>query len=890
MKQVSLIYDRSMREASKYWRQRLPSMSFEAHVPIDHPRLKEVEPELAELEFALDENLHALLIRLASGNRFLSYTVLMLGLRVCCYKYSGSPDVTIFSPATSQAAVANALPIGGTLQRESSFRDALLATKDLLSEAFTNQQYAFSRMLLDLPNESRPKQLPMIAAMVDFNERLPEVRSDMAILFKADEARTAASFRFDRRLYDERTIRHLFDAYIAILRQGVVDTARRVADLSPICLETRGGPSNAAMRGLASSTNADCEDLREARVHRRIEMHAKIYPTRAAVVEGDFITSYGRLDSNAEQLAETLSQLKLNVRRPIGILTNRGTEAAISMLAVLKIGAAFAPVKLALITRPLLEVLGALGCECIICGRENLADLEESGHLVGVPHRITLERLTAGPGGCDSCLSIGYSWEASTTNRRGGAQPATGANDIDDIGPPDLACVLVEGCGNGLQISKLNHAELLHVFEWLNRACGIGTNDRCFLLPGVSACEQLYDMIGMLVAGASVEIARVSSLEPSALLAEGMSAAEVTVWMLPAPLMQNLLPGLVAMHAQDPSGCGPRNILLTGEKQCAGLAAKLSKCFPAARIMGLYASPAVGLWSLFFPFGDGNPGSHWLPVAHSIPGFEHPVLNKAGDPTPLSAKGKLYVRHLTDPLRLRAVDTGLRAEPLGDGQVRWLRGSDHCFVKHECSVELTELEAILCRHEDIRAAEVIGVATDDHGGNRVLAFVSGLPERLTAEDARDFLLSNGEVDLSPDRFIVLQEFPLTSDGAIDRDALVSSHFTSKELKDDARDEVTKEIYSRLKAIWINALQVDQVDDDDSFFAQGGNSLKATLLIARIKDEIAVDLSVQDFFRKPTLSAVTQLIRAASKSSPPRQRIPDFKPVSRDTYRVELSEL
>jgi acyl carrier protein len=97
----------------------------------------------------------------------------------------------------------------------------------------------------------------------------------------------------------------------------------------------------------------------------------------------------------------------------------------------------------------------------------------------------------------------------------------------------------------------------------------------------------------------------------------------------------------------------------------------------------------------------------------------------------------------------------------------------------------------------------------------------------------------------------------------------------------------RDIGRRLKGIWLEILQVDEVDDDASFFSTGGNSLKATLLIARIRDEFGVDVSVQNFFRQPSPRAVARLIATESNDGAAREA-PDFMIVPRDKYRVQLS--
>ncbi len=880
MKKAPLIYDKAMHEARKYWRDKLGSMSFGGYLALDHPRPKDGEPQLSTLEREFSEDVNALLQRLTAGNQFLSYTALVSALQICLYKYTGEPEVTIFSPATSEAAAANLLPIGGTLDADSSFKDVLLGTKDLLSGAYKNQQYPFSRMLPDLPDERRPKHLSMIASMAGLNEQIPDDRYDILILFAVTKDNAKATFHFDSRLYDESTVRHFFDSLSSILRQGLSEMTARIADLKPDYAGTSATPS--------VTENAELEDLR---LDRLIAAQAAKQPESVAVVEGGRATTYKTLELEAERLAETLVALKFDAQKPVVILMDAGTEMIASMLAVMKAGAAFAPVKLLSGGGENHEILRAFDPECIICMPEHVADLQQfRDSLTGTRHCITVE------------------YPASSNNNNGNAPSLeirqnqsifptladTGAgDDVKSNGRDDLfgaACVITSGSNGGrdgdASGSAVTHTELVNLFRWLNERGGIGADDRCLLLPGLGVCEQLYDTLGMLLAGAGVEIADASSLKDASVLAEQLMAPQITVWDLPVPLMQNLLPGILALSAGQVALKGPRNIFLSGEKQSANLADKLKQVFPGARVTGLYSNPAVGIWSTVFPFDQSEPGG--AAVAESIPGFAHSILNKNGELAPLHAKGELHLKGLLSSPQV--VNTGLRAEPLEGGRFSWLRGEDHCFVKYGCGVELTKVERVLCEHEQILAAEVITVKADHDDDCLVVAFIIAEPEKVSAESARDFLVLRDGVDLVPDRFILVDEFPLTPEGGIDRDVLIGRFVTLREPKDDIRSVEAEDIHRRLKIIWLEVLQVDDVGDDESFFARGGNSLKATLLIARIIDEFSVDLSVQNFFRKPTTRAVAQLIAAESKNAGNRQKGPDFKAVSREKYRVQLSEM
>jgi len=110
----------------------------------------------------------------------------------------------------------------------------------------------------------------------------------------------------------------------------------------------------------------------------------------------------------------------------------------------------------------------------------------------------------------------------------------------------------------------------------------------------------------------------------------------------------------------------------------------------------------------------------------------------------------------------------------------------------------------------------------------------------------------------PGAYVVLDEFPLTLNGKIDRrklpepdrsDTIARNEFASPQTR-------TEEILARL---WGEVLGLEQVGRHDNFFELGGHSLLATRLIARIRDTFNVDLSLRRLFERPTLTAVAGFI-------------------------------
>jgi thioesterase domain-containing protein len=110
----------------------------------------------------------------------------------------------------------------------------------------------------------------------------------------------------------------------------------------------------------------------------------------------------------------------------------------------------------------------------------------------------------------------------------------------------------------------------------------------------------------------------------------------------------------------------------------------------------------------------------------------------------------------------------------------------------------------------------------------------------------------------PSAFVLLNEFPLTANGKIDRRALPepdrSAPATKREL--DSPQTPTE---ATMAVLWGEVLGLEHVGRDDNFFELGGHSLLATQLITRIRDTFKVDLSLRRFFETPTLIAVADFI-------------------------------
>jgi len=100
----------------------------------------------------------------------------------------------------------------------------------------------------------------------------------------------------------------------------------------------------------------------------------------------------------------------------------------------------------------------------------------------------------------------------------------------------------------------------------------------------------------------------------------------------------------------------------------------------------------------------------------------------------------------------------------------------------------------------------------------------------------------------PAQLIVLSELPLGANGKVDRRALPAPEWADR----DAYVAPTSELGQRLARIWQRVLGVERIGTGDNFFERGGDSLLATQVVSRIRQELKLSVPLRVVFETQTL--------------------------------------
>jgi acyl carrier protein len=107
----------------------------------------------------------------------------------------------------------------------------------------------------------------------------------------------------------------------------------------------------------------------------------------------------------------------------------------------------------------------------------------------------------------------------------------------------------------------------------------------------------------------------------------------------------------------------------------------------------------------------------------------------------------------------------------------------------------------------------------------------------------------------PSAVVILDAFPLTPNGKVNRAALPAPDFVLVREYVAPRTPVEESV----AGIFSDVLGVDRVGINDNFFELGGHSLMAMQVVSRLRQVLAFALPLAEFFDLPTVADLSDRI-------------------------------
>ncbi|MEV5311958.1 amino acid adenylation domain-containing protein [Streptomyces sp. NPDC052610] len=424
---------------------------------------------------------------------------------------------------------------------------------------------------------------------------------------------------------------------------------------------------------------------------------------------------------------------------------------------------------------------------------------------------------------------------------------------------------------------EIPHRAAVNTLDDLNERFAVGADDRALALSALDFDLSVYDVFGLLGAGGAVVLVDEDDRREARHWVDLVHAHGVTLLNCVPPLLDMLLlatgPGELA---------GLRAVLLGGDVVGTDLPARLAERAPGCRFAGLGGTTETAIHSTVCEVTDGRVPAHWRSVPYGTPlrNVRCRVVDGRGRDCPDWVPGELWIGgdgvalgYRRDPARTadrfverdgtRWYRTGDLARYRPDGSLEFLGRRDHQVKLRGFRIEPGEVEAALARHPAVRRA-VAGLTRGP--GVQLAAAVAAAPGTAEGE-LRDWVRQALPPHMVPARIAVAGELPLTANGKLDRRAVRALWEAGAE--EPAHRAPGSALETVVARVWADVLGADRVGLDDGFFALGGDSVLATVIVARLREALDTsEVTVRSLFAGLTAGGMAERL-AAEEETPGR---------------------
>ena len=188
-----------------------------------------------------------------------------------------------------------------------------------------------------------------------------------------------------------------------------------------------------------------------------------------------------------------------------------------------------------------------------------------------------------------------------------------------------------------------------------------------------------------------------------------------------------------------------------------------------------------------------------------------------------------------------------------DGNVVFVERNDDQVKLNGYRIEIGEIERIISKIESINQVKIVVIK---HGQKDSLCAYYTSEAKLEKDYIRSFLLDYFPYYMIPGYYIQLLHFPLNSSGKIDLKSLPEPGGNNELIQ--PRNPFER----KMRDLWANVLNVerDKFGVNDNFFENGGDSLKATMLLSNLHREFDIKLNLSDIFQYPTIEGLKNCLK------------------------------
>jgi amino acid adenylation domain-containing protein len=443
------------------------------------------------------------------------------------------------------------------------------------------------------------------------------------------------------------------------------------------------------------------------------------------------------------------------------------------------------------------------------------------------------------------------------------------------IKPQQLAYVIYTSGSTGKPKGVMNeHRAVCNHMLWMNEVYKLKTTDKVLQKTPYTFDVSLWELFLPLISGSELIMAKPGGHKETGYLIDLINQHKITyIHFVPSMLY-------LFLQEADQKKCPSLiRVLASGEAVSKALEQRFVAAFPDVELWNLYGPTEAAIHVTYWLCGQGDAGIT-VPIGYPLTNTRlyvvdnHMQLQPPGVPGELLLAGvqvaRGYVnrpdltqeRFIADPFMkndtsARVYKTGDLVRLRDDGVVEYIGRNDFQVKLRGQRIELGEIEAVISQFPGVTQSVVLA-REDRQNDQRLVAYlVTRDGSTPDTQVMRDHLRAALPDYMVPTHFVVLEKFPLTSSGKVDRKALPAPVLGEVDASNFSLPENV--IEEQLLKIWCTILGLEKISVTSDFFELGGHSLLGTQMFARVKNNFNVNIGLRKLFEAPSIRQLATII-------------------------------